>query len=252
MAEAVGQGTLVVTGGGRGIGAAVARLAAGRGWDVALGYRADRAAAEAVAAEVRAAGARAVAVAGEAADEGAVTRLFEAAAALGPVRGLVTAAGITGGFARVEALDPALLRRVLEVNVVGTLLACREAVRRLSTRRGGPGGAIVTVSSIAARLGSPGEYVHYAASKGAVESLTVGLAREVAEEGIRVNAVAPGIIETGIHAAGGDPGRPQRLAPGIPLKRPGQPGEVAEAVLWLLSPAASYVTGAVLDAGGGR
>jgi len=182
-----------------------------------------------------------------------VVRIFEEATrSLGPVTALATCAGVTGGFSRLEDVTGDTVARVLAVNVTGTILCAREAVRRMSTRRGGRGGAIVTVSSLAAQLGGPGEWVHYAASKGAVETFTVGLAREVAAEGIRVNAVSPGLVETELHAAAGDPDRPRRLAAGIPMGRPGTPAEVAEGMLWLLSPAASYVTGAILPIGGGR
>ena len=180
-------------------------------------------------------------------------RLFEIADhALGPVQGLVNNAGVTGGKSRVENLTPEIIGYVLDVNVVGTILCAREAVRRMSTRLGGQGGGIVNLSSIASRIGSAGEWVHYAASKGAIDSFTIGLAREVAGEGIRVNAVAPGLIETNLHAEGGDPDRPRRMASAIPMKRPGQPIEIAEAVVWLLSQAASYVTGTILEVGGGR
>jgi NAD(P)-dependent dehydrogenase (short-subunit alcohol dehydrogenase family) len=247
------RGTLIVTGGSRGIGAAVARLAGARGFDVAVSYLENRAAADEVARDVAAAGARAVAVQGDVAREQDVIRLFETAvSALGPLSGLVNNAAVTGGFARVADLDAAVLARVLAVNVAGAILCAREAVRRMSTRRGGAGGAIVNVSSIAARTGSAGEWVHYAASKGALDTFTVGLAREVAAEGIRVNAVSPGLVETGMHAAAGAPDRLERLAPGIPMLRAGRPEEVAEGVLWLLSEAASYATGAVLEIGGGR
>ncbi len=250
---APGGEVLVVTGASRGIGAAVARLAAARGFDVAVGYATDGAAARRVVADAGAAGARAIAVAGDVAREEDVVRLFETAEReLGPVRALVTSAGVTGGFSRVTDVTAATVGRVLAVNVAGTILCAREAVRRMSTARGGAGGTIVAISSRAARTGGAGEWVHYAASKGAVDSFTVGLAREVAGEGIRVNAVAPGLVETEIHAAAGDPGRLARLAPAIPMGRAGTAQEVAEAVLWLLSAAASYVTGAVLDVGGGR
>lgn len=245
-------GTLIVTGASRGIGAAVARFAARRGWSVCVNHRDSAADAEAVAADIRAAGRKACVVSADIVDPAAVAAMFETAArVLGPVRALVNNAGITGGFARVADLEPELLRRVLEVNVVGSFVCAGEAVRRLSTRLGGPGGVIVNLSSAAARIGSAGDYVHYAASKGAIDSFTIGLAREVADDGIRVNAVAPGFIETGIHAAAGRPDRVKEKAPLVPMKRGGRPEEVAEAVVWLLSEQAAYVTGAILPVGGG-
>lgn len=244
-------GAIVVTGASRGIGAAVARLAGTRGYPVAVNFKNDRTAAEAVVSEIVANGSRAVAIQGDVANEDQVVRLFAAAERrLGRIEGLVNNAGITGGFCRVEDLDAGNLLQVLAVNVGGAFLCAREAVRRMSRRQGGLGGSIVNISSIAARLGAAGEYVHYAASKGAIDAFTIGLAREVAEDGIRVNAVAPGLIETEIHAA--SPGRLERLAPMVPMKRVGTPQEVAEGVLWLVSPAASYTTGTILEIGGGR
>jgi NAD(P)-dependent dehydrogenase (short-subunit alcohol dehydrogenase family) len=245
--------TLIVTGASRGIGAAVARLAGARGYAVAVNYAADGAAAEAVAATIVAGGGRAVAIQADVAREADVLRLFAAAeAALGPLAGLVNNAGVTGGFARADAVTAEAALRALEVNVLGSILCAREALRRLSTRHGGRGGAIVNISSLAARTGGSGEWVHYAATKGAINSFTVGLAREVGAEGVRVNAVAPGLIETDLHAASGAPDRVARLAPSVPMGRAGTPEETAEAVLWLLSPAAAYVTGAILEVGGGR
>jgi NAD(P)-dependent dehydrogenase (short-subunit alcohol dehydrogenase family) len=246
-------GTLIVTGAGRGIGAAVARLAAARGWAVAVNCRSTPDEAAAVVRAIRDAGGRAEAVVADVGDAGAVRGMFDRAeAALGPVRGLVLNAGITGGMARVDAVDPAVVAEVMRVNVVSCFLCAGEAVRRMSTARGGPGGAVVAVSSMAARLGGAGEWVHYAASKGAVDAFVAGLSKEVAAEGIRVNAVAPGLIQTGIHAAAGAPDRLERLSPGTPMRRPGTAEEVAEAVAWLLSDAASYVTGAVVPVAGGR
>ncbi len=244
---------VIVTGGGRGIGAAVARLVGARGFPVAVNFESNRAAAEAVAREIVAAGSRALAIQGDVAREEDVLRMFDLAEReFGAIGGLVNNAAVTGGFARAESLDARAVERMLAVNVLGTMLCSREAVRRMSLRRGGKGGAIVNISSLAARTGGAGEWVHYAASKGAIDSFTIGLAREVAEEGIRVNAVAPGLIETELHAANGEPGRLERLTPGIPMKRPGTAMEVAEGVVWLLSEAASYTTGTILEIGGGR
>jgi NAD(P)-dependent dehydrogenase (short-subunit alcohol dehydrogenase family) len=246
-------GTLIVTGASRGIGAAIAKLAAERGFSVAVNFDKGKAEAEEIAKHIVSAGGNARAIQADVAREEDVIRLFETAESeLGAIRGLVNNAAITGGFARVEAVSGKTLAHVMAVNVSGAILCAREAVRRLSTNHGGSGGAIVNISSRAARTGSAGEWVHYAASKGAIDSFTIGLAREVATEGIRVNAVAPGLIETGLHAANGAPDRLDRLAASIPMHRPGTVLEVAEAVLWLLSPAASYTTGAILEVGGGR
>lgn len=246
-------GSVVVTGGSRGIGAATARLAAARGFAVAVNYATGEREAAEVVHSIRERGGKAVAIRGDLGRESDIVQVFaEAERELGPLRGLVNNAGVTGGFARVEAVTADALERLFSVNVVGAILCGREAVKRMSTRHGGRGGSIVNISSLAARTGSAGEWVHYAASKGAINSFTVGLAREVATEGIRVNAVAPGLVETGIHAANGEPGRLERLKPTIPMGRAGKPEEIAEAVVWLLSSAASYVTGAVLEVGGGR
>jgi NAD(P)-dependent dehydrogenase (short-subunit alcohol dehydrogenase family) len=241
----------IVTGGGRGIGAAVVTRLAAAGHDVVVNYRADRDAAEAVAAEAARAGVRALAVPADVADPADVDRLFAAAAGLGPVTGLVTSAGLTAHLGDLADTPVETIRRVLDVNLLGTVLCARRAAQVMSTRRGGPGGAVVTVSSAAATLGSPHEYVHYAAAKAAVDAFTMGLAKELAADGIRVNAVAPGVVRTGIHADAGDPGRPDRVAGRIPLGRPGEPDEVAPAVAWLLGPEAAYVSGTVLRVAGG-
>jgi len=243
---------VVVTGGSRGIGAAVCVAAAEAGWDVVVDYSADADAAAGVVACIEALGRRAVAVRGDVRHAADVERVFDAADALGDVRGLVNNAGISGGFARVDEVTEETLGDVLGVNVTGPFLCSGAAVRRMSIRHGGSGGAIVNISSRAAVLGSPGEWVHYAASKGAVDTLTVGLAREVATEGIRVNAVAVGLVDTDLHAAAGEPGRPDRMRPTIPMQRSGTVEEVAAAVVWLLSDAASYTTGTVLAVSGGR
>jgi len=247
------MGMLIVTGASRGIGAAIARLAAARGYAVAVNYSRDAAAAEAVVREIAAAGGRALAIRADVAVEAEVKQLFATAEGeLGPLRALVNNAGVAGKLGRLEALEYADLKRVVEVNLIGTILASRAALRRMSTRSGGSGGAIVNISSRAAQLGGANEWVHYAATKGAIETLTIGLAREAGSDGIRVNAVAPGLIETELHAAAGEPDRLERLRSGVPLQRAGTTSEVAEAVLWLLSPQASYVNGTILAVGGGR
>jgi NAD(P)-dependent dehydrogenase (short-subunit alcohol dehydrogenase family) len=244
---------LIVTGSSRGIGAAVALRAARLGYRVAVNYLESEAAAGQVVQDIRDAGGTAMPIKADVATESGVLELFqETEATLGPVYGLVNNAGITGGFARVDETTWDMLERLMAVNVIAPTICLREAVKRMSTRYGHTGGAIVNISSLAARTGGPGEWVHYAATKGAINTLTIGLAREVANEGIRVNAVSPGLIETDIHAAAGAPERLDRLSPGIPMKRAGTPDEIAAGVLWLLSPEASYVTGAILEIGGGR
>lgn len=247
------QRTMIVTGGSKGIGAAIARAAGGAGFRVALSYKGDAAGAEEVAREVAAAGGEALTIKADVAREEDVLALFEQVdARFGPPDVLVNNAGGVGPLGRVEAISASALTEVMAVNVVGSFLCCREAVRRMSTRHGGRGGVIVNISSRAAGLGGAGEWVHYAASKGAVDSLTIGLSREVAAEGIRVNAVAPGLIATNLHAVAGAPDRLERLAPSIPMLRPGTAEEVAEVVMWLASPASAYVTGAVIPVAGGR
>jgi NAD(P)-dependent dehydrogenase (short-subunit alcohol dehydrogenase family) len=248
---------LLITGGGRGIGAATARLAAREGWQVVLGYASDAAAAEAVATELRALGAQAWTLQVDVADEASVERLFSQVDTLCArhalvLRGLANNAGVVDRAQRVDEMSGERLRRMVAVNLLGSLYCAREAVRRMSTRHGGSGGAIVNLSSVAARLGAAGQYVDYAATKAAIDAFTLGLAREVATEGVRVNAVRPGVIDTEIHASGGQPERAWQLAPQIPMQRPGSADEVAQAVVWLLSPASSYTTGAVLDVSGGR
>jgi len=244
---------LVVTGASRGIGAAVARLAAERGYPVVVNYARDRAAAEAVVADIDVIGGRAIAVAGDVSLEGDVVALFDRAIReFGAIAGLVNNAGITGGSSRVAEISVEALERTFAINVTGSFLCAREALRYMAYSRGGNGGTIVNLSSRAAQLGGGGEWVHYAASKGAIDTFTRGLAIELAGDGIRVNAVAPGLIETDIHATSQVPDRLAKMAPTIPLKRAGTADEVAQAVLWLLSPAASYVTGTILDVSGGR
>ncbi len=249
MSGTTDKGLVIVTGGSRGIGAAISRKLAAEGYAVAVNYATQPDAAADVVAEIAAAGGRAQAFPGDVSSEADVHTLFaDAQAAFGPLAGLVNNAGIIGGTSRVDSLTLEALNRTLGINVVGPFLCARAAIRILSTLHGGKGGAIVNLGSVAARLGGPGEFVHYATSKGAIDTFTLGLAREVAEEGIRVNAVAPGVIDTEMNSAE----RQARIVPNIPMKRAGHAAEVAEAVAWLLSPASSYVTGSIVTVSGGR
>ncbi|MEM7744965.1 MAG: SDR family oxidoreductase [Pseudomonadota bacterium] len=243
---------MLVTGGSRGIGAAVCRLAAAEGWQLVVNYAANAAAAEEVVAACNDVGAQAVAVQGDTSSEADVARLYDAAEALGPVTAVINNAGIVAPVTSVADMDADRIRRVLEVNVLGAFLVAREAARRMPLNKGGPGGAIVITSSAAARLGSPNEFVDYAASKGATDALTIGLAKELAPHGVRVNAVRPGLIETDIHASAGAPDRVERLMGGVPMGRAGSAEEVAKAILWLAGDGASYVTGSMVDVSGGR
>ena len=244
---------IVITGGSRGIGAATARVAATRGYAVCVNYLRNRSAATAVVDAINAGGGQAIAVAADVAVEADVVRLFATVdAQLGTVTALVNNAGVLERQMRVDEMDATRLNRIFAANITSAFLCAREAIRRMSTKHGGRGGAIVNVSSAAARLGSPGEYVDYAASKGAIDTFTLGLAREVAAEGIRVNAVRPGVIYTDIHASGGEPGRVDRVKDSVPMKRGGHPEEVANAIMWLLADEASYSTGAFIDVTGGR
>ncbi len=243
---------LIVTGGSRGIGSATARLAATQGYDVCISYIYNQAAADSTVQAIEEQGGKAIAIAANVASESEVIRLFDQAnEKLGALTALVNNAGILEAQMRVDSMDVARLNRVFSTNIVGSFLCAREAVKRMSTLYGGSGGAIVNVSSGAARLGSPGEYVDYAASKGAIDTMTIGLAKEVASEGIRVNAVRPGFIYTDIHASGGEPNRVDRVKSSIPMKRGGQAKEVAQAILWLLSAEAAYTTGSFIDVTGG-
>jgi len=244
---------LLITGGSRGIGAATALLAAQDGWAVAVNYANNQAAANQVVQAIAQAGGQAIAVQGDVADEAQIVRLFATVdQQLGPVTGLVNNAGVVDVTARVEDMSWERLERMMRINVLGSFACAKEAIRRMSTRHGGQGGVIVNLSSVAARLGAPGQYVDYAASKGAIDTFTVGLAKELATENIRVNAVRPGVIDTDIHASGGLPNRARDLAPQIPMQRPGTAEETAQAIVWLLSDKASYVTGTCLDVTGGR
>ncbi|HEX3842768.1 MAG TPA: SDR family oxidoreductase [Steroidobacteraceae bacterium] len=245
--------TVLITGASRGIGRATALLAAERGWQVVINYRIDHEAAAEAAAEVQRRGSRATTVRGDVSVEADVVGMFrEAHADLGPLDGVVINAGIVAPAMRLADMTAERLQRIFQVNVLGAYLCAREAARALSRSRGGKGGSIVIVSSAAARLGSPGEYVDYAGSKGALDTLTIGLAKELGAEGVRVNAVRPGLIATEIHATSGDPDRARKLGGAAPLGRAGQPEEIAEAIVWLLSGSASYVTGSILDVAGGR
>jgi NAD(P)-dependent dehydrogenase (short-subunit alcohol dehydrogenase family) len=247
------DGTVLVTGGSRGIGAATALLAAQRGWTVAVNYTRDARAAEALVQRIRASGGQALAIQVDVAEPEQVTALFERIdRELPPLVGLVNNAGVVDQPARVDQMDAARLQRMFAINVFGSFHCAREAVRRMSTKYGGRGGAIVNLSSVAARLGAPGQYVDYAAAKGAIDTFTIGLAQEVAQEGIRVNAVRPGFIHTDIHASGGEPNRVDRVKAFVPMKRGGTADEVARAILWLLSDDASFTTGSFVDVTGGR
>jgi len=249
----VSKGLLIVTGGSRGIGAATAIKAAAEGWDVAVNYARGAQAADRVALRVREAGQKAITVQGDMNEEADILRLFQTAEAeLGPVKGLVNSAGTTGMGTRVEDMSADAMRGVINLNVIGLMLCSREAVRRMSTKNGGTGGRIVNLASAASRLGGPNEFVHYAASKGAVDSFTLGLSREVAAEGILVNAVSPGMIDTEIHASAGLPDRAVNAVPNIPIRRVGQPEEVADVIVWLLGDASTYCAGAIVDVTGGR
>lgn len=244
---------LLVTGGSRGIGAATALLAARRGFAVAVNYTRDSPAADAVVQAIRSHGGKAIAVQADVGDEAQVLEMFRTVdAKLGRLTALVNNAGVIDVASRVDEMSVARLDRMMRINIIGSFVCAREAVRRMSTKQGGSGGAIVNLSSVAARLGAPGQYVDYAASKGAIDAFTVGLAKEVADEGIRVNAVRPGLIETEIHASGGQPDRARQLASTVPMKRTGSADEVAEAIVWLLMPESSYTTASVLDVTGGR
>jgi len=248
-----GAGVMIVTGGGRGIGAATATLAAGRGFAVCVNFLQGGETAAKLVNAINSNGGKAIAVQADVSCEPDVLRLFETVdSALGRLTALVNNAGIVGRQSRVESMDAPRLQRMFAINVIGAFLCAREAIRRMSTQHGGKGGAIVNLSSGAARLGSPGEYVDYAASKGAIDTMTIGLAKELAADGIRVNCVRPGFVHTDIHAAGGEPNRIERLPDSIPMKRGGEPEKVARAILWLLSEEASYSTGAILDVTGGR
>jgi NAD(P)-dependent dehydrogenase (short-subunit alcohol dehydrogenase family) len=251
--EQMNKKTILVTGGSRGIGAATALLAASRGYAVCISYLHNREAADEVVAAITNAGGTALAVAADVAKEDDVARLFETVDRhLGSLNALVNNAGILERHMRVADMDAARLSRIFATNVTGSFMCAKQAVRRMSTKHGGKGGAIVNLSSIASRLGSPDEYVDYAASKGAIDTMTIGLAKEVAAEGIRVNAVRPGVIYTAIHASGGEPGRVDRIKDAVPMKRGGDASEVAQAIMWLLSDDASYTTGSFIDVTGGR
>ncbi len=252
MGEMTGR-ALLVTGGGRGIGAATARLAARQGWAVAVNYTANSLAADEVVRAIRAEGGTAMSVQADVAQEDQVLAMFgKIDAKLGRLHGLVNNAGVVDVTARVDEMSVARWRRMFDINVIGSMICAREAVRRMSTKHGGEGGSIVNVSSAASRLGAAGQYVDYAAAKGAVDAFTIGLAREVGSEGIRVNAVRPGLIETDIHASGGLPDRVRDLKHQVPMQRGGQADEVAQAIVWLLSDAASYTTMSLMDISGGR
>jgi NAD(P)-dependent dehydrogenase (short-subunit alcohol dehydrogenase family) len=244
---------VLVTGGSRGIGAETARLAAARGWRVAVNYVSDAASANEVSSAIVAQGGEAIAIKGDVGREGDILSMFAAVDRhFGRLDGLVNNAGVVDRMARLEDMSVERLERMMRINVVGSMLCAREAVKRMSTRHGGTGGVIVNLSSAAARLGSPGWYIDYAASKGAIDTFTKGLALEVADEGIRVCGVRPGIVDTDIHASGGEPDRVEKVRSALPMKREGRPGEIASAIVWLMSDEASYITGTSLDVSGGR